>query len=254
MKISTFSFGLLCLTPAPAVSRRLTEEVSVSKKNEKDEYYDELYGDGVEPEGGESDIEPNTDTDPIDGTDTSPIDETDTIEDQSGSMDYGYVEAGLLWNNGLYTCESITETFWIDVQDSVFPMCDSKWSADSMWASYSQLCKSGAEQFAMEEIDKCFNVEECRQVGVSAAASVAGIFCKQNGLFHEVPAGWIPAKCSQHAAVSCKYDAIASVEKFNEGGVCVSGSALDYVDEIYQLCDQEVSKMEEAAELAGYYY
>jgi hypothetical protein len=256
MKISTFLFGLLCLTPAPAVSRRLTGGVS-AKKNEKDEYYDQLYGGGVEPQESESDIEPNTDTDPINGTDTEPIDDvegtyTDTIAEQNGSMDYGYVEAGLLWKDGQYSCESITETFWVDAQESVFPMCDSKWSADSMWASYSQLCKSGVEQFTVDEMDKCFDVEECRQVGVGAAASVAGTFCKQNGLFNEEPADWIPAKCVQHAEVSCKYDAVETIQKFNKEGVCASGSALDYVDEIYQLCDQEVSKMEASAKMAGY--
>jgi hypothetical protein len=257
MKISTFSFGLLfCLTPAPAISRRLTESMSTKQKNEKDEYYDELYGDGVEPaeEGGvEGDIEPNTDSEPVDYVE-EPVDyvEDSYTDAQNGSVDYGYVEAALLWNRTHYSCESITNIFWVDVQTSVFPLCDSTWKADSMWASYSQLCKTGAEQFTVEAMDNCFDTTKCAAVGVSAAASVAGTFCKQNGLYHERDGSWIPTKCVQHAAISCKKDAVETVEKFNQGGVCASGSALEYVNEIHQLCDQEVATMEQAANLAGF--
>jgi uncharacterized membrane protein len=286
MKISTFLSGLLCLTlPARAVARRLEGGMMSTKaKNEKDEYYENLYGDGVVEPDDVTDYDPYSD-DGVEGYPFDPImevspssspslssspsaspsgvegnfnDELIADEEKNGSIDYGYVEASMLWNNAisqndLYTCESITETFWVDVQTSVFPLCDDKWPAGTAWESYSQLCKSGAEQFAMEEMDKCFDVAKCTQVGVSAAAAVAGTFCKQNSLYHKRPSAWIPTKCVDHALVSCKYDAVETVQKFNQGGVCASGSALDYVDELYQLCDQEVSSMEQAANLAGYY-
>jgi hypothetical protein len=254
---TTCLFGLLlCLTstPTPAVSRLLDEKSESKKneaseknenevKNEKDEYYEKVYGDILDPpEDLENDLPPVTDT-------TDPIAPVSDIT--SGSMDYGYVEAKMLWVNGLYECQTFTEKYWIDVQTHVFAMCDSKWAAGTTWAAYSQDCKLGAEKFAREEMDKCFDVAECSQVGVSAAASVAGIYCKQNGLFHE-PTGWIPTKCVQHAQVSCKYDAVETIQNFNQGGVCAADSALDHVDEIYQLCDEQIAAMEQAAQLSPY--
>lgn len=223
MKIS-FLFGLLCLTPTPALSRRLSK---ASKKNGQDQYYDELSAGGhYQHSAGEN--------------------EYYTID---GSMEYGYLEAKMLWSKGSYKCDSITQEYWVQVQKIVFNSCDSKWPASSKWAKYSQDCKTGVEKFTVEQMDNCFDVEECKQVGVSAAASVVGIFCKQNGLFHEGGGGWIPVKCVQYAEVSCEYDAVETAQKFIEGGVCGNGSGMDYLDEIHQLCQKELDAMLEAAQL-----
>jgi hypothetical protein len=269
MRISTFLFGLLCLTThsiAPAVSRLLDSNTSSNS-----DYYtvliDTYINEMNENNGGDSNAPDQQEE--HDGAGESERDYSVTTEypmdyayggTTEVPKDYGYGFAEMIWSDGYYDCDNIHNEYWVDVQNIVFTMCDFKWLSDSsgMWEQYSQECKTGAEQFTLEEMDNCsstvvdndnVDVEECSQVGVSAAASVAGTFCKQNGLFQEpADAGsWIPTKCVQHAMVTCKYDAVQTVQRFNQGGVCTQGSALDYIDQIHQLCEQEVSAMEQAA-------
>lgn len=141
----------------------------------------------------------------------------------------------------------IINAYWRDVIKVVFTDCDSKWTG--FWTEQAKHCKSGAEEFAMEQIGECFQVADCYHLGVGAASSVAGSFCKREGLFHD--RDWLPLKCVKHAETSCKCDAVNTIQEFSEGGVCTTmeGSALDHVDEIHQLCEQEVYEMEQDAKL-----
>jgi hypothetical protein len=146
---------------------------------------------------------------------------------------------------------SIISGYWRDVNKIVFKNCDSKWTG--LWAEQANECKIGAEQFAMEIVGDCFKVVDCYNMGVGAASAVAGSFCKREGLFHA--RDWLPHKCVKHAETSCKCDALNTIQEFFDGGVCASmigTSALDYVDEIYQWCETEVSEMELSAKLSWY--
>jgi hypothetical protein len=251
MKITSFLFGLLlsCVltAPVPAIARRLSKFSMKNGNHDKYYYYDESSGGGG---GSQLDQHGAVDIDYNAGA----SDEYYYTSD--GSMEYGYLEAKMLWSNGgtngsPYQCKSITHDYWVQVQKIVFKTCDSTWPATSKWFQYSYDCKKGAEKFTVEQMDNCYDVEQCKQVGISAAASVVGLFCKaQNGLFRERTGGWIPVKCVQYAEVSCKYDAVETAQTFIEGGVCGHGtSGMDYLDEIHQLCQKELHKMVEAAQL-----
>jgi hypothetical protein len=107
----------------------------------------------------------------------------------------------------------------------------------------------------------CFDVQDCSDVGLSAGASVAGSFCQRETLFHDI--GWLPAKCRLHAETSCKSDAVNMIQEFTVDGVCSttvgdvassSTSALDYVDEIHLMCEEQVYEMEQAATLIWHDY
>jgi hypothetical protein len=133
------------------------------------------------------------------------------------------------------------------VQDSLFPVCDSEWS------EFALDCKSGCEQFTLEQMGNCFEVEDCSNLGLSASSAVAGSFCQREGLFHELD--WLPSKCRLHAETSCKSDAVNLIQEFTASGVCttvVTASSLDYLDEIHTLCEQEVYEMEQAATLVWF--
>jgi hypothetical protein len=154
--------------------------------------------------------------------------------------------------NGIsyYDCDSLISGYWHDVQTIVFADCDARWSASSMWSEYSHACKSGAEEFTMEKIGECFDVQDCADLGNAAGASVAGSFCSGNGLFHERK--WLPTSCVLHAETSCKTSAVDMTQSYADDGVCSAvhhGSALDYADQLYPLCEQEVYEMEQAGKL-----
>jgi hypothetical protein len=249
MKITFLLFGSFSLTtlPVPALSRRLSKTYSMKSSAKDNKYNDYDAGDHDQNSVGDVDFIY------YNGGDAS-----GEFYTSEGCMEFGYLEAKMLWSSssshGPYQCESIIQDYWVHgVQTIVFSTCDSKWPATSEWAMYAQDCKKGAEKFTMEQMDNCFNVEECKQVGVSAAASVVGMFCEEqnNGLFHNKAGGWIPAKCVQYAEVSCNYDAVETAQRFMEGGVCghESSSGLDYLDEIHQLCQTELNAMLEAAKL-----
>jgi hypothetical protein len=279
MMKNTLLFGLLCTTPLQTAARLLE---NLSSSGNKDIYnvvliedYNHDENPGVvhpdpQPSEGGSD-HASTTTIPTTTTTTSSgstndyynvvlIEHTNDgngVPDPSGSRDYGYAQAKMIWTDGYYDCANIADQYWVDVQNIVFNMCHFMWMSDSLWEQYAQECKTGAEDFVMQEMDKCIDITQCSQVGISAAAAVAGTFCKQNGLFHEqpaaLPAAWLPStQCVQHAQISCKYDAVETVQKFNQGGVCAQGSALNYIDEIHQLCEQEVSAMEQEVSPDGW--
>jgi hypothetical protein len=223
MKI-TFLFGLLCLlTPAPAVSRLLQEEV------------------------GES-TEPNT----------TKNEEKDTAV---SSMEYGYREAKTLWDSREYSCKSITKGYWVHVKNTVFNTCHSKWADSSKESKlYFQECKTGAQNFALEAMDNCFDEDECKQVGINVAVMIADRFCNSGdggSMMEEAEengaGGWMPAKCAEFANESCNSDASDTVTKFIQDGACSSedGAALENVsaDDISVLCETTLSAMEEAAKL-----
>lgn len=176
-------------------------------------------------------------------------------EKENGSKSFGYVEADSLWTNGYagssYHCDDCYGQFWGDVKKIVFETCEQKWDPHGFWAQEQLECKYGAEEFTMQQIGKCFGTtDNCYQLGIGAAASVAGSFCKQNGLFQQRE--WLPRECKEHSITTCECDAVNLVEKFIQGNVCdvyTDCRALDYVDEIYNACVQEVNEMEQEAKL-----
>lgn len=69
-----------------------------------------------------------------------------------------------------YSCDSLVNEYWLDVRRIVFSECDYKWPS-TMWAEYSHSCKSGAEQFAIEKIGECFDVQDCSDLGAAGRLS-----------------------------------------------------------------------------------
>jgi hypothetical protein len=151
----------------------------------------------------------------------------------------------LLLNN---SCSGIPKEYWVDVQNDIFPMCDTE------WADFAQDCKLGCEQFTLEQMGNCFDATDCSAVGKSAGAAVSGTFCNNNELFHALDQ-WLPEKCRLHAETSCKSDAVNVIQEYTNKQACsavVTRSSLDYLDDIHYMCEQEVLRMEEAATLVWY--
>jgi hypothetical protein len=166
-----------------------------------------------------------------------------------GAYDYGYKEAEMLWNsNSKYTCTTVFPRFWLDVKKPVFAKCDSKWMG--FWQDSVDECKDGASDFVLEQIGDCATTADCYQLGIGAAAAVAGSFCRRESLYRERE--WLPRECEKYATTSCQCDVVNLVQEFIDGNVCGSytdDSALDYIDELYRLCVVEIEEMENEVKL-----
>jgi hypothetical protein len=265
MKISTFLFGMLCLTPAaPAVAGVLGGRLGSGIRNKSparhekgdeqqpplDEASDSLV-EGTDPQLA-TDIVDEVDVKPVDeasdgsrveGTDPesttdivyeSPIDDESTTTHPSKGAGYGYSEAKMLWTSQDFACESIPSEYWVHVQKVVFSNCDAVWAEASTTdkEAYVNLqdCKSAAHAFTVNMMNECFTDEMCITAGSSAAAMAVGMYCETDAVEDEqqrypTAASWIPAKCSEYAMKSCSGDASARVSKSVEGGLCSKGSA-----------------------------
>jgi hypothetical protein len=105
-------------------------------------------------------------------------------------------------------------------------------------------------------MSNCFDVQDCSDVGFRAGASVANEFC----MLPTDDSGWLPEKCRIHAETSCKSDAVNIIQEFTVAGKCStvvdanSVSALDFVDEIHYMCEEQVYEMEQSATLVWHDY
>jgi hypothetical protein len=152
---------------------------------------------------------------------------------QVGGEGFGYVSAKALWSNGKgYNCTNIYTHFWVDVKAEVFPDCEDQWIAEYRSVNADQ-CKFGAERFTKDQIGACFTTTDCTLLGLSASATVAKSFCGGLGLLQQ--RDFLPARCKEHAEVSCKSDAVNRIQKILDENVCVNvtGSALDHVRPIH---------------------
>jgi hypothetical protein len=165
----------------------------------------------------------------------------------NGSYDFGYIEAERLWKNGKYTCATVYPRFWLDVKKQVFDKCEDTWMG--FWRDEVEECKEGATNFVLEQVGDCATTEDCYQLGLGAAASVAGYFCRRESLYRERE--WLPEECEQHSTTTCQSDVVNLVEEFIEDNVCGSykNSSLDYIDELYELCVEEIEEMENEVNL-----
>jgi hypothetical protein len=168
------------------------------------------------------------------------------LDQREESKEFGYATAKSLWSSTGkgYTCANIIQQFWLDVKGSVFTECDSKWSSQSTKENLFGSCKRGAKKFAMEQIDACFNVQDCYRLGVGASNSVARGFCNNSEqlMNREV----IPRKCKSLAVATCASDAVKTIDEFFQSSLCdaVQESTLKYVDKIHELCRNEVDEKE----------
>jgi hypothetical protein len=169
------------------------------------------------------------------------------------SKEYGYATAQSLWasTDKGYTCANVAQSFWLDVKSLVFAECETKWAGQSTGGSSNPAgsCRRGAKRFAMDQMDACFTVEDCYRLGVGASATVSRGFCndsEQGILEREV----IPRKCKKLAVITCASDAVKTIEEYFQSSTCatVTDSTLNFVDEIHELCEDEVDDKEASLE------
>jgi hypothetical protein len=237
--------GVLCFWSDPAEARILQQGKHKNKNAQnangdwKNKNKDTQTANGQGKQDGKQDTSVATEDPP-----------TLTME----SKDYGYASAQSLWSSTAkgYTCANIIQTFWLDVKDSVFTECESKWTEQQQSSSGNVVgsCKRGAKKFALEQIDACSNVADCYRLGIGASASVSRGFCKNSEESLE-PGEAIPRKCKGLAVTTCASDAVKTIDEFFQSSVCdaVQDSTLDYVDEINKLCANEVDDKEASLQM-----
>eukprot|EP01083_Nonionella_stella_P126310 382257_1 len=168
----------------------------------------------------------------------------------------GNNKAADVWDTRPYVCslDGITDYFWKDVKDTVFPRCDSDYKFNR---GNRDDCRRGAEDYVTLRANDCVKKGDCEDFGNHTARDIADMHCPRSvpgrsRRYRAQGPKLLPPRCEVWAKDACKNAVETEVQDRIRKGTCESVStpfSYNFRRGLERQCDVEVEKRIEDAKL-----